>query len=73
MDTLTIEGNLLYLPKHLLRRFSGKKIELIETEEGILLKPELDVIKEARGILKGSPFNSKAFFAQKKDEKGLEK
>jgi len=69
MNNLAIEGNRIALPQNILKRFSGKKLVLIETQEGILIKPEPDTIKETRGILKGSHFNSKSYFAQKQIEK----
>jgi hypothetical protein len=73
MNNLAIEGNRIYLPKNILKKFSGKKLELIETHDGILIKVEPDTIKETRGILKGSHFNSKSYFAQKQVEKGLDR
>jgi len=73
MGTLVLEGEHINLPKHILKKFKGKKIDVLETEEGILLKPVEDSIKEARGILKGSRFNSKRFFEQKQEDKELER
>ena len=73
METLVLEGEHINLPKRILRKFKGKKIEMLETDEGILLKPAEDSIKEARGILKGSRFNSKTYFHQKQTDKELEK
>lgn len=59
MATLVLEGEHISLPKRILKKFKGKKIEILETDEGILLKPAEDSIKQVRGILKGSHFNSK--------------
>jgi len=73
MRNLVIEGDHITLPKDILRKFRGKKIEFIETEEGILIKSRVDIIKETRGILKGSRFNSKIYFDQKEKEKELER
>jgi hypothetical protein len=73
METLVLEGEYINLPKRILKKFKGKKIEMLETDEGILLKPAEDSIKEARGILKGSQFNSKKYFVQKQEDKELEK
>jgi len=46
--------------------------QAIETTDGILIKPGADIIKETRGILKGSRFNSKTYFDQKQKEKELD-
>jgi hypothetical protein len=73
MENLVLEGDHINLPQHIVRKLMGKKIELIETEEGILIKPGTDILKETRGILKGSHFNSKVYFDQKRKEKELER
>ncbi len=73
MNNLTIEGNHISLPWRIVKKFSGRRIELVETEEGILIKPGSDVIKEARGLLKGSHINSKSYLAQKEKDKELDR
>ncbi len=73
METLVLEGEHINLPKRILNKFRGKRIELVETDDGILLKPKGDAIKEARGILKGSRFNTETFLEQKQEDKELEK
>lgn len=72
MEHLILEGNHINLPNHVLKKFMGRKIELIETNDGILIRPEEDIIKETRGMLKGSRFNTKAYFEQKQKDKELE-
>ena len=39
MDTATIENDLLKLPERIAKRLRGKRIEIAEIKEGILLKP----------------------------------
>jgi len=73
METLVLEGRHINLPKHILKKFKGKRIELLETKEGILLKPGIDIIKETRGILKGSRYNSSTYNKQKQIDKELER
>jgi adenylate kinase len=73
METLVVEGEQINLPKHIFRRLKGKQIELLETDDGILLRPVEDSIKKTRGILKGSRFNTQSYFKQKQKEKELEK
>jgi hypothetical protein len=73
MDTLILEGEYISLPKRILRKFKGRKIEVLETGEGILLKPVEDSIKLARGMLRGSRFNTKRYSDQKYRDKELER
>ncbi len=72
METLVLDGGHINLPQRILRKFKGKQIRLVETDEGVLLSPIEDAIAEARGILKGSSFTSEKFFDQKKKDKELE-
>jgi antitoxin PrlF len=52
--TITSKGQLT-LPKDLRKRFhleEGEKVVLIPTEEGIMLKHQLNPLRELRGILR---------------------
>ena len=62
----------LNLPRHIAQKLKGQKVELIETSEGILIKPVKDPIKQLRGILKGSEFTTEAYLEQKRFDKKLE-
>jgi len=73
MKTTTVRSNKICLPREIIRRFEGKEIEIVETLEGVLLRPVEDVIKSTRGFLKGKgAFNSKKFMSLKNEEKALE-
>jgi len=73
METIVVKSEQLNLPKEIAKRFRGKELEIIETREGILLKPILeDPIKSARGFLKGSRFTSERYMQLKQEEKELE-
>ena len=73
MKTLTIRSNRISLPAEIVRRLGGKEVELVETREGVLLRPVGSVIKSTRGFLKGKgSFSSKEFISRKKKEKELE-
>lgn len=72
MYSIKIETNTIHLPPAIFQKIQGKKAQLIETEEGILIHPINENISKARGILKGSPFNSKTFIEQKKSDKTFE-
>jgi hypothetical protein len=56
-------------PEEMAKKLKGKEVELLETEEGILLKPLEDSIKDARGFLKGSCFSSEKYMQLKKRKK----
>jgi hypothetical protein len=60
------------LPRHIAQKLKGQKVELIETSEGILIKPVKDPIKELRGILQGSEFTTEAYLQQKSLDKEME-
>ena len=72
METATIENDLLRLPERIAKRLRGKKIEIAEIKEGILLKPTGNPIAEARGFLKGKRFTTQKYLKMKMTEKELE-
>jgi len=74
METIVVKSEQLNLPEKIAKKLKGKELEIIETKEGILLKPILeDPIKAARGFLKGSRFTSERYMQLKQEEKELEK
>lgn len=72
MRTVILKSEQLNLPEDIAKKMKGKEFELVETKEGILLKPLEEPIKIARGCLKGLGFTSEVYMQQKKDEKKLE-
>ncbi len=55
------------------RKVKRQKMELLETEEGLLLRPlQGDPIKELKGFLKKSTFNTESYMRQKQQDKELE-
>lgn len=58
MSHSVVSSEELNLPKAIAKKLKGKQLELLETRREILLKPAVDFIREARGILKGSGFTS---------------
>ena len=72
MKCAVLEGNLLKLPERVAKRLRGMNIEILETEEGILLKPASRPIAEAKGFLKGKGFTTKELLEMKKAHKELE-
>ena len=73
MTTIILKSEQLNLPPEVAEKLKGKDIELLEVEEGILLKSIDDPIKEARGFLKDKRFSSKRYFQMKREEKKIEK
>jgi hypothetical protein len=72
MESIVIKSEQLNLPEKIARKLRGKEIEIVETNEGILLKPLRNSIKIARGFLKGSRFSSERYMQLKDEEKKLE-
>jgi len=72
MEALKLENNMLKLPERIAKRLRGKRIEVTEVSEGILLKTKSNPISEARGFLKGKRFTTRRYLEMKKPEKELE-
>ena len=72
MEPAILEGNLLKLPERIARRLRGTLIQIMEMEEGILLKPANHPIARAKGFLKGRGFTSSDYLEMKKVDKELE-
>ncbi len=72
METVTLENNLLKLPERVAKKLRGRRIEVAEVKEGILLKTDSNPIAEARGFLKGKRFTTKRYLEMKVFEKELE-
>lgn len=73
METVVIKSDKLSLPDKIAKKLKGKKFELVEIKDGIMLKLLEDPIKDARGSLRGSNFSSKRYMQLKKEEKELER
>jgi len=72
METVKLDNNIIKLPNRIANKLRGRRIEITEVKEGILLKTEGNPITEARGFLKGRRFSTNRYFEMKKVEKGLE-
>ena len=68
-----IKSEQLNLPEFIANKLKGKYIEIFETPEGLLLKPQAeDAVTLARGCLKGSGLTSEQYMRAKNLEKVLE-
>ena len=73
MEAVKVENNMLKLPERIAKRLRGRRIEVAEVKEGILLKASTtNPISEARGFLKGRRFTTQRYLKMKKVEKELE-
>jgi len=72
MEAVKLENNILKLPNRIANKLRGKRIEITEVKEGILLKTKGNPITEARGFLKGRRFSTNRYLEMKKIEKELE-
>jgi len=73
LETIIVKSEELNLPEKMAVKLKGKELELIETNEGILIKPVRITKKSIRGILKGTGVSTELFSQIKKEEKELEK
>jgi hypothetical protein len=72
VEAVELENDMLKLPERIAKRLRGKRIEVTEVEEGILLKTSANPIAEARGFLRGRRFTTQRYLEMKKLEKELE-
>ncbi len=66
------ESGEIKLPDEVTKKYQGKDLEIIETVEGILLRPRPEPIQRARGFLKGSKVTNELYIKNKKEEKAKE-
>jgi hypothetical protein len=64
-----VRSKQITLPQNIVKKLKGRKVQIIETAEGILLKPVENSIKAARGFLKGSRFTTEKYFQMKDESK----
>lgn len=72
MHSIRINSNAIHLPPSIFRKYKGRNAQIIDTDEGVLIRPVNENISKARGVLKGSSFNTDSFLQQKALEKTLE-
>jgi len=67
-----LQAETLNLPEIIAMKLRGKKVELIENGESVVITPIKSDIASARGMFKGGNFGTDKFIAQKQIEKELE-
>ncbi len=73
MQMITVESDQITLPLEVLQQLKGKKVEFIPYQNGFIMQPVSDSIREARGFLKKGRFSTQRYFQMKQEEKNLEK
>ena len=67
-----IAAESLNLPERYSRKLRGKKVELIENEDTIIIKPVKSTIDEAYGMFSSDGHMTDRFMEQKQIEKDIE-
>ncbi len=73
MAHVIIDSKELNLPEEFAKKLKSRKVELVETEEGILIRSVTDAVKRAKGFLAGTAVTTDNFMKQKQQEKELER
>jgi virulence-associated protein VagC len=72
MEAVILQAEDLNLPPLFAGKIQGKKVELIEKGESIVIRPVSNVIASAKGMLKGGNYGSEMFMREKRIEKEME-
>ncbi|MBM3334621.1 hypothetical protein FJY63_08155 [Candidatus Sumerlaeota bacterium] len=70
MAPIIVDTKELNLPQSVAAKLKGTKVEVVETKDGVLLRPVGSSISSARGFLKGRELTTKEF-AELKEEENL--
>jgi hypothetical protein len=73
MHIIKVETDQIKLPIEIADKLIGKEIQLIEIQDGFMIKTLSDPIKKARGILKNKNFSTQRYFQLKAEDKDIEK
>ena len=72
LSPIILQAETLNLPEMIALRLKGKKVELVQNGESVVITPVSSDIANARGVLKGGKFGTAQFFKQKQLDKELE-
>lgn len=73
MGAVILKAEELNLPASIANKLKGRKVEIIDEGERIIITPLDDPIATMRGMFKGGNFSTEKLIEQKKLEKELEK
>jgi virulence-associated protein VagC len=72
MEAVVLQGEDLNLPDFFAGKVRGRKVQLVENGDSIVITPVRNVIAAAKGMLKGGNYSSEIFMQEKRIEKELE-
>ena len=72
MSTMILQAERLNLPEPLAVKLRGKKVELVESGDSIIINPVQCTIKSMRGMLKSDGHEVDRFLARMREDKELE-
>jgi len=72
MSSIILKTKDLNLPEPIATKLKGTRVEVVETGDGILLRPLAASVLSARGILKGKGLTTKEFAELTKEDKSRE-
>lgn len=68
METVRVTSEELPLPPAVAKNLKGTEVRFFKIDEGYLIKPVNDPIKEAKGCLKDKRFSTQSYFRMKHEE-----
>lgn len=72
MGVVVLKAEELNLPESIAKKLKGRKVEIIEENQCIIIKPIEDPISKAFGMFKGGNLTTEKFLKQKNADKELE-
>ena len=72
MNAMILQADRLNLPEPLAVKLRGKKVELVESGDSIIINPVQCPIKAMRGMLKSDGYEVDRFLARMREDKELE-
>ena len=72
MNAIILQADRLNLPEPLAVRLRGKKVELVESGDSIIISPVKCPVKAMRGMLRSDGHEVDRFLARMREDKELE-
>ena len=72
MGSVILQAETLNLPESLAAKLRGKKVELMESEDSIIIRPVQNAVDSAYGMFKSDGLVTDRFMKRKQLEKELE-
>ncbi|MBZ4654598.1 MAG: hypothetical protein JG781_1955 [Peptococcaceae bacterium] len=72
MGVVVLKAEELNLPETIAKKLKGRKVEIIDEGDRIIITPIDNPVMKARGMFKGGNFSTEKLMEQKKLDKELE-